>query len=40
MYYSKVEKWSNIYAYKIGLDGSYGNGFKHVKLSGIVCNNG
>ena len=31
-YYSEVERWSNLYAYQIGLGGSYGNGFKHGKL--------
>ena len=32
-YYSKVEKWSNIYTYHIGIGLSYGHGFKTVKLS-------
>ena len=31
-YYSEVEKWSNIYAYHIGIGGYYGHGFKLVKL--------
>ena len=31
-YYSEVGKWSNIYAYQIGLGGYYGHGFKPVKL--------
>ena len=32
LYYSKVDKWSNIYTYKIVFGGSYGHGFKPVKL--------
>ena len=36
-YYSEVDKLSNIYAYQIGLGGSYGHGFKPVKLPEIVC---
>ena len=39
-YYSEVGKWSNIYAYQIGLGVSYGHGFKHVKLPEIVCHDG
>ena len=31
-YYSEVEKWSNLYAYQIGIGGSYGHGFKPVKI--------
>ena len=31
-YYSGVYKWSNLYAYQIGLSGSYGHGFKPMKL--------
>ena len=31
-YYSKIEKCSNLYAYQIGLGGSYGHGFKPVKI--------
>ena len=31
-YYSEVEKLSNLYAYQIGLGGSYGNGFKPGKI--------
>ena len=34
-YYSEVDKWSNIYAYQIGLGGSYDHGFKHVKIPGF-----
>ena len=36
-YYYEVQKWSNLYAYQIGLGGSYGHGFKPVKLPDIVC---
>ena len=39
-HYSEVEEWSNLSAYHIGLGGSYGHGFKNVKLSGIVCHCG
>ena len=35
-YYSEVEKWSNLYAYQIGLGVSYGHGFKTVKISEFV----
>ena len=38
--YSEVDKWSNIYAYQIGLGGSYRLGFKYVKLTGTVCHYG
>ena len=31
-YYSEIEKCSNLYAYQIGLGGSYGHGFKPVKI--------
>ena len=40
LYYYEVDKWSNIYAYQIGLGGSYGHGFKHMKLPEIVCRDG
>ena len=32
LYYSEVEKISNLYAYQIGVGGSYGHGFKPVKI--------
>ena len=32
-YYSEADKWLNIYAYQIGLGGSYGCGFKPVNLA-------
>ena len=31
LYQYEVEIWSNIYAYQIGIGGSYGHGFKYVK---------
>ena len=31
-YYSEVDKWSNIYAYQVGIGGSCNHGFKTVKL--------
>ena len=40
LYYYEVDKWSNIYAYQIGIGGSYVHGFKHMKLPGIVCHDG
>ena len=39
-YYFQVDKWSNIYAYQIGLGGSYGHGFKPVKLPEIIFRDG
>ena len=36
-YYSEVDKWSNLYAYHIGIGVSYGNGFKNVKISEFFC---
>ena len=39
-YYYEVEKWSNLYAYQIFIGGSYGHGFKPVKLPGIFCHYG
>ena len=36
-YYSEVEKWSNIYAYHIGVGGSYSHSFKTVKLYEFYC---
>ena len=35
-YDSEAEKWSNLYAYQIGLGGSYGHGFITVKVSEII----
>ena len=40
LYYYEVDKWSNIYAYQIGLGGSYRLGFKYVKITGTVCHYG
>ena len=40
LYYSEVDKWSNLYAYQIGLGVSYGHGFKLVKIPEIVFNYG
>ena len=40
LYYYEVKKWSNVYAYQIGLGGSYIHGFKHMKLPQIVCHDG
>ena len=39
-YYSKVEQWSNLYAYQIELDGSYGHKFKSVFLKEILHHDG
>ena len=39
-YYSDVERWLNIYAYQIGLGGSYCHGFKPVKIPEIICHDG
>ena len=39
-YYSEVEKGYNLYDYHIGLGGSYGQGFKPVKLPEILCRSG
>eukprot|EP00957_Ditylum_brightwellii_P107465 8199878-Ditylum_brightwellii.AAC.1 len=45
-YYSKLEEWSALYGYQIGLDGSYGHVFKpdkikeHVNWDGIVIRDG
>ena len=36
LYYYEVDKWSNIYNNQIGIGGSYGNGFRTVKLSETV----
>ena len=35
-YYAKVEEWSNLYAFQIGLGGSYGHEFRNVTLKEIV----
>ena len=35
-YYSKIEKWSNLYACQIGLGGSYRYTFNNIKLTYIV----
>ena len=37
LYYSKVDKLSNIYTYQIVFGGSYGHGFKPVKLPELFC---
>ena len=34
-YYSEVDKWSNLYAYHIGIGGSYSHGFKTVNIYDI-----
>ena len=39
-YYSEVEKWPNIYAFRIDIGGSYGHGLKPVKRPEVVCNYG
>ena len=39
-YYAKVEKWSNLYAFQIGLGGSYGHEFKNLTLKEIVQHDG
>ena len=39
-YYSKVEEWSNLYAYQIGLGGSYGHEFKSVSIKEILKHDG
>ena len=35
-YYSKLEEWSNLYAYQIGLVGTYGHEFKSVSIKEIL----
>eukprot|EP00957_Ditylum_brightwellii_P200916 15315242-Ditylum_brightwellii.AAC.1 len=35
-YYSKVEVWSAVYAYHIGLGGSFGHAFKLAKIKDYV----
>ncbi len=39
-YYSRVEEWSNLYAYRIGLGGSYGHKFKSMSIKEIVKHDG
>ena len=39
-YYVKLEEWSNLYAYQIGLGGSYGHEFKNVSLTEILRHDG
>ena len=39
-YYSKLEEWSNLYAYQIGLGGSYGHEFKNLTLKEILQHDG
>ena len=39
-YYYEVDKWSNLYTYQISLGGSYGHGFKPVKLPEMFCHVG
>ena len=39
-YYSKVEERSNLYAYQIGLGGSYGHEFKSVSIKEIFKHDG
>ena len=39
-YYAKVEEWSNLYAFQIGLGGSYGHEFRNVTLKEIVHHDG
>ena len=39
-YYHKLEEWSNLYAYQIGLGGSYSYDFKYIKIFEIVRHNG
>ena len=39
-YYAKVEEWSNLYAYQIGLGGSYGHEFKNVSVKEILHHDG
>jgi len=39
-YYSQVEKWSNLYAYQLGLGGSYGHEYKNISVKEIVRHDG
>ena len=36
-YYSEVDKSTNLYAYQVGIGGSYGHRFKPVKLLDLFC---
>ena len=35
-FYSEVEKWSNFYAYQLGLGGSYSKNFYHISIDYLV----
>ena len=39
-YYSKVENWSNMYSFQIGLGGTYGHKFKNIKVEELVYHDG
>jgi hypothetical protein len=39
-YYSNVEEWSNIYACKLGLGGTYGHAFKNLTARELVVHDG
>ena len=39
-YYSKVENWSNMYSFQIGLGGTYGHKFKNIKVEELVHHDG
>ena len=39
-YYSKLEEWSNIYAYQIELGGINGHEFKNMKVNELIRHNG
>ena len=39
-YYHKLEEWSNLYVYQIGLGGSYRHDFKNIKIAKIVRHDG
>ena len=39
-YYSDIESWSNIYAYQICIEGSYGHAYKNINIANLVCHDG
>jgi len=39
-YYNNTEEWSNIYAVKIGLGGTYGNLFENLNARDLVVHDG
>ena len=39
-YYAKLEDWSNLYAYQIGLGGSYNHKFKNITVKELLRHDG